>query len=247
MSATRCLIVNADDFGLSAGVNAAVIATHARGIVTSASLLVRASSAADAATRSRDFANLSIGLHLDFGEWSYHAGKWRALYEVVPLEDASLIRDEICRQLDTFRRLLGRDPTHIDSHQHVHQREPVRSVVRALAEDLGMPLRHFTRGVRYCGSFYGQTTQGAHIEGAIAVDALIAILRAVQPGVTELACHPGDAGDDLVTMYRHERQMETAALCHPRVRTALTAERIELCTFANAASLSNGEFVAAEL
>ena len=37
----RLLIVNADDFGLSPGVNAGVIEAHERGIVTSASLMVR--------------------------------------------------------------------------------------------------------------------------------------------------------------------------------------------------------------
>ena len=44
----RWLIVNADDFGLSQGVNAGIVAAHERGIVTSASLMVRGSAAVEA-------------------------------------------------------------------------------------------------------------------------------------------------------------------------------------------------------
>ena len=39
--AERRLIMNADDFGISPGVNAGIIEAHERGIVTSASLMVR--------------------------------------------------------------------------------------------------------------------------------------------------------------------------------------------------------------
>ncbi|MBI3874558.1 MAG: ChbG/HpnK family deacetylase [Verrucomicrobia bacterium] len=46
----RFLIVNADDFGLSAGVNRGIIEAHERGIVTSASLMVCQPAAADAVT-----------------------------------------------------------------------------------------------------------------------------------------------------------------------------------------------------
>jgi predicted glycoside hydrolase/deacetylase ChbG (UPF0249 family) len=50
---TRQLIVNADDFGQSAGVNRGVIEAHENGIVTSASLMVRWPDAADAARYAR--------------------------------------------------------------------------------------------------------------------------------------------------------------------------------------------------
>ena len=78
MPAKRYLIVNADDFGLSAGVNRGVIEAHERGIVTSASLMVRPPAAAEAAADARAYPELSLGLHVDLGEWSYREGEWVA-------------------------------------------------------------------------------------------------------------------------------------------------------------------------
>jgi len=60
MPAGRSLIVNADDFGQSAGVNAGVMATHQRGIVTSASLMVRSPAAAEAVAYARAHPSLSL-------------------------------------------------------------------------------------------------------------------------------------------------------------------------------------------
>ena len=53
MRTGRLLIVNADDFGQTAGVNRGVIEAHDRGIVTSASLMVRWPAAAEAASFAR--------------------------------------------------------------------------------------------------------------------------------------------------------------------------------------------------
>src|SRR6516165_8990020 len=160
MSRARNLIVNADDFGQSAGVNRGIITTHERGIVTSASLMVRWPGAAAAADYARAHPELSLGLHLDLGEWSYQAERWVQLYEVVPTADRAAVAEEVQRQLTIFRRLVGRDPTHLDSHQHVHRDEPVRSILLELAGALAVPLRHYCPAVRYCGDFYGQAAKG---------------------------------------------------------------------------------------
>ena len=55
---TRRLIVNADDFGQSAGINEGIIRCHERGIVTSASLMVRWPHAAAAAEYARTLAGV---------------------------------------------------------------------------------------------------------------------------------------------------------------------------------------------
>ncbi len=226
----RALIVNADDFGLSPGVTEGILEAHSRGIVTSASLMVRPATASDAVARSRAHPELSLGLHFDLGEWAYRDEEWRPLYQVAPLDDEEAVLQEVRRQLESFRSLVGREPTHLDSHQHVHSRDPVLSVVRGLAADLGVALRHVTPGVRYCGRFYGQTTDGSPLPESLTVDSIIGILRTLEPGTTELACHPGYAAD-LDTMYRDERAVEVAVLCDPRVRAALDAEGVALRSF----------------
>src|SRR5712692_6069973 len=73
---TRYLIVNADDFGQSPGVNRGIVEAHDRGIVTSASLMVRWPAAAQAAVYSRKHPELGLGIHFDFGEWACRRGSW---------------------------------------------------------------------------------------------------------------------------------------------------------------------------
>jgi predicted glycoside hydrolase/deacetylase ChbG (UPF0249 family) len=230
MPAKRYLIVNADDFGLSAGVNRGVIEAHERGIVTSASLMVRRPAAAEAAADARAYPELSLGLHVDLGEWSYRESEWVPLYEVVRLTDAEAVESEVTAQLAAFRRLVGDDPTHLDSHQHVHLREPARPALLEVARAIEVPLRHFSPAIRHCGSFYGQTAEGAPLPDAIGVGSLLAILAALPEGITELACHPGYA-EDLDTMYRSERAREVEALCDPRTRSAIETMGTELCSF----------------
>jgi predicted glycoside hydrolase/deacetylase ChbG (UPF0249 family)/3',5'-cyclic AMP phosphodiesterase CpdA len=227
----RALVVNADDFGRSEPITSGILRAHREGIVTSTSLMVRWSSAEEAARLAAAEPGLSVGLHLDFGEWAFRDGEWGAVYEVVPLDGEGRVGDEARSQLERFRALTGRDPTHLDSHQHVHvQDEHAGAVARRLAEELGVPLRHNTPGVHYCGDFYGRTREGESNHEAISVDHLLRLIRGLPPGTTELACHPADADED--PLYDEERVMELRVLCDPRVREALVEEGIETRSFA---------------
>jgi chitin disaccharide deacetylase len=228
--ANRCLIVNADDFGQSVGVNAGIIEAHERGIVTSASLMVGWPGAAEAAAYGRNDPTLSLGLHFDLGEWRCCNGRWTKVYEVVSVEDASAVAKEAFRQLTIFRSLVGKDPTHLDSHQHVHRRAPLSSVFTDLAGRLGVPLRSDSSDVHYCAAFYGQTEDGQSLSDSISVEALLEVLAYLPLGFTELGCHPGYA-DDLDTMYRRERGEETKTLCDPKLRAFIADMGIELCSF----------------
>lgn len=229
MSAERYLVVNADDYGQSPGVNAGVVEAFEKGIVTSASLMVRWPAAEEAADFARA-SGLSVGLHVDLGEWAALGSEWIPLYEVVPPANEHAVRDEVEAQLASFRELVGTDPTHLDSHQHVHRREPARSVLVELAARLGVPLRGCTESIRYCGAFYGQTEDGLPRPDAVSATSLVQLLGRLEPGFTELACHPG-RGYDVRSMYAAERTLEVAALCDGAVRAALDRERIRLITF----------------
>lgn len=230
MDMTRILIVNADDFGQSSGVNRGIIRAHEHGIVTSASLMVRWPAAVEASVYAKAHSELAVGLHLDLGEWIFRSGEWSPLYQVVDMDDPSAIAGEVSRQLSEFHRLMERNPTHIDSHQHTHRHEPAHSAAAKAAKELGIPLRGFCSSIRYCGEFYGQGAGGALYPQGISVDNLLAILANLQPGVTELGCHPGEAGD-LNTMYGSERGDEVKTLCDPRVRKTMCDLGIELASY----------------
>ncbi len=64
MTTLKRLIVNADDFGRTAGINRGIIAAHERGIVTSATLMVNYAPAAEAAALARQNAGIGVGLHV---------------------------------------------------------------------------------------------------------------------------------------------------------------------------------------
>src|SRR5262245_1726991 len=106
---SRAVIVNADDFGQTAGINRGIVQAHERGIVTSASLMVRWPAAAAAAAYARAHPRLSVGLHIDLGEWIHHDREWIALYERVDRADARAVEAEIRAQLSLCRERLQRD------------------------------------------------------------------------------------------------------------------------------------------
>jgi chitin disaccharide deacetylase len=232
---TRRLIVNADDFGRSYGINRGVFAAHERGIVTSASLMVRWPAARDSVLYARRAPELGLGLHVDLAEWAYAAREWRPVYEVVDLRDDEAVRAEVWRQVERFDALYGAYPSHLDSHQHVHRSEPVRSTMLEVAAELGVVLRGEDRGVAYCGDFHGQNGRGERIHEAITNEALVEIVTALGPGTTELACHPG-LGDESGSVYSDERDAEVAVLCDPAVRIAIEACDVSLMSFRGVAA-----------
>jgi predicted glycoside hydrolase/deacetylase ChbG (UPF0249 family) len=224
----RVLIVNADDFGRSPGVNQGVIRAHEKGVVTSATLMVRWPAAEEAAAYARR-SPLSVGLHLDLGEWEYRDGEWHERYRVVS-ETPDSVAAELNRQLEWLERLIGRPPTHLDSHQHVHRNEPARSALMQAGERLGIPVRWFTPGISYSGAFFGQDSRGTPLPEAITVDALVEVIETLPAGVTELACHPA-AQHDHDSAYAEERIRELETLCDPRVRAAINHSGVDLRSF----------------
>lgn len=231
MSEERFLVVNADDLGLSAAVNDGIFAAHEEGIVTSASLMVRQGAAAAAAARAPELPGLAIGLHIDLGEWNYEASEWTLAYLHCDGEDPEAVEAECRAQLERFRALLGGDPTHLDSHQHVHESEPLRGVAETFAAELEVPLRN--RAIRYEGGFYGQSGKGEPYPEGITPQRLMELIRALPPGWTEIGCHPA-AGPVPTSSYDVERQIELATLRDPQVKNLLNVTQINLCSFAQA-------------
>jgi predicted glycoside hydrolase/deacetylase ChbG (UPF0249 family) len=231
----KILIVNADDFGLSPGVNRGIIECVEHGIVTSASLMVRWPAAPEAAAYAKQNRAISLGLHVDLGEWVLRDGGWQQLYHVVDSNDPIAVAAEIRDQVDKFFSLVGIPPSHLDSHQHIHREEPTRSLMLELARELGVPLREFTPTLRYFGGFYGQGADGESLPDLLTIANLQNILNSLRSGMTELGCHPG-YGDDLASPYRQERATEVRVLCAPAARAAVASAGFRPGNFAEAKS-----------
>ncbi len=242
----RYLIVNADDFGRSRGINRGIVRAHELGIVTSASLMVRWPAAIEAAMYGYEHPDLSLGLHLDLEEVSWDHGAWVQSYQVVDGCDSNAVEREALLQLEAFRRITGKNPTHLDSHQCIHQNEPIRAVLTGIADWLGIPVRGFSWRVQHCGDFYGQDSKGRPAPQSITVEGFGRTVAALGPGVTELSCHPGETGD-WDSMYMAERERELQTLCDLRVHSKLVELGIELCSFDDLDLIDRQEFVASSV
>lgn len=218
----KLVVVNADDFGLTRGVNRGIVEAHQRGIVTSTSLLVDAAASAAAAALAESLPDLSVGLHLDLdGVTAEH----------VPAE--------LERQLRRFQELKGSLPTHVDTHHNSHGDPGILRHVLAFTRRHDLPLRgHST--ARVCSRFYGQWGGETHLE-QIGVAGLARLLsEGVAEGITELICHPGYPDPELRSSYAAERETEVATLCDPGARAVLDARGIRLIGFRDLPALVAG-------
>lgn len=225
----RELVVNADDLGLSRGVNDGIARAHRDGIVTSASLMVRQPAAEAAAELVHDLPSLGIGLHADLAEWVAQPSGWAPVYAFVDGSNAVAVEKEVDLQLDLFERLVGRLPDHLDSHQHAHLEEPLKSILGRTAKELGIPLRHQS-DFCYFGGFYGQNRNGESLPDAITPSGLQRALASLADNAVEMCCHPA-AELDFRSSYGAERLRELATLCDPSVSHAIAAADFTLRSF----------------
>ena len=218
----RYVIFNADDFGASTGVNRGIIECHVHGVLTSTSLMVTGRALDEAVALSREHPRLAIGLHWDV---------WGEDEREFDLDDIPAVRDEFHRQLDRFQHVMGRMPTHVDSHRHAHREPQVMPIMEAMVAPLGVPLRG-AGDVRFVGGFYAQWEWKVTNLEYVSVPFLTRMIREeVPPGVTEISCHPGYTSPDYMAVYLDEREAEVRTLCDPRVRQVIADEGIKLISY----------------
>ncbi|MDP9251735.1 MAG: ChbG/HpnK family deacetylase [Chloroflexota bacterium] len=248
------LIVNADDFGYTESITAGILRAHRDGIVTATTLMTSAPDTRGAATLARATPSLDVGVHLvvTFDRPTGDVARCRSLVDkhgrffrpkelmsrdIVPEEALAEYR----AQYNKARELLGREPTHVDSHHWVHDHPALEWAIGELARETGAAARIHSseqrdrlraRGVRSPDHF----AREFQYEGKVGVDSLLALLERIarQTGVTELMCHPGEPDEGLAKRsgYARERETELATLTDPRVRAAVKDLGVTLATFA---------------
>ena len=243
------LIVNADDLGRTPGINAGIFEAHARGLVTSATLMVGftpAKEATDAWARSPE---IGIGLHVALTGGrpilpseevpSLVDGEGRFPAKPDGLEGArpEEVMAEVEAQFERFRALAGRLPTHLDSHHHSHRLPMVCDALVKIAGRYSLPVRNASDEVGERLRQAGIATSDFFVERFFGSEArlevLLEILGNLAPGVTELMCHPAkvDEALRLDSSYVDERDQELAVLTHPEAIRAIQEEGILLTHF----------------
>jgi predicted glycoside hydrolase/deacetylase ChbG (UPF0249 family) len=152
------LIVNADDYGKTAGVSAGIRDSHKRGIVTSTTTMMNMPDAEHALRQAAtECPKLGLGVHLVLTTGT----------ALLPAERVPSLLDPQCRffgeeatierldainpheleaewrtQIDRFISILGRAPDHLDSHHHVSFfAPPLFEVMLKLAQDYDCAIR----------------------------------------------------------------------------------------------------------
>ncbi|EDO47462.1 predicted protein [Nematostella vectensis] len=148
----KYLIVNADDFGYCSKRNRGILQAFQKGVVTSISLMVNAESSVQAAELAKEHG-LPVGLHLNLSEGRPLVlghktlvdsdGFMKAKEQLQKLLsqgiiDKKEIQQEIKAQLQWFQDHVGRNPTHVDGHQHVHVFPAVCEILAATMQQMGL-------------------------------------------------------------------------------------------------------------
>jgi chitin disaccharide deacetylase len=244
------LIVNADDLGRTPGVNQGVADAHRHGLVTSATLMVNHRAAGEARQIARDCPRLGLGLHfaLTGGVPTLPPERVPSLVDAAGrlpakpdgLAQASFedIVAEGRAQLGRFEELLGRPPSHLDSHHHAHRLPLVLEAVIRLAREAGLPVRIASPEMRDTLLGAGIRTSDAFVESFYAEGAtlqgLLDALDALPEGTSELMCHPALVDEELRSgsSYAVDRERELVALTHEDARRRVEELGIRLISFA---------------
>ncbi len=150
----RRLIVNADDFGYTSGVNRAIVEAHSRGVVTSSTLMAKGSAFTDAVQLAKTIPQLSVGCHvmLTDGDPVLGPGQIPSLTSGSHFRDGmvafaaraiagSLDANEITAEASAQIRKIqsaGIVVSHIDTHKHTHLFPKVLRPLLRAASDCGV-------------------------------------------------------------------------------------------------------------
>jgi predicted glycoside hydrolase/deacetylase ChbG (UPF0249 family) len=245
----KVLIVNADDFGLTAGVSRGILEAHRDGIVTSTTLLVNRT-IPPAQVEELKVSGLGVGVHLNltFGTPVANPRRVPSLVdaegrfvrdarEVAARARIDEARIELGTQIDAFRKIIGRFPTHLDTHHHVGRLAPILDLLLDFARALRVPVRSQDAEARRAARSLGLRTPD-HFMGEAGPEAywsrerILEHLGSLPAGLSEFMTHPGYFDDDLAySRYGRQREIELAGLRDPDVQQAVKTHGIRLADF----------------
>ncbi len=215
----------------------------------------------DAVRLARETPTLDIGCHLVLVGGDPFPRTVTQLVRAVALRRIAIyseLRSQVRRILDA-----GIRPTHLDTHKHTHLLPPVLDAVARISQEFKIPWvrRPFAfpftaegvsstkravtkamtlvrgRSTRVLAAYGCRSTDhfaGFQITGRYDAVSLVALLRALPVGSTELMTHPGILGSSLrsaPTRLKESREQELRALTSPEVRACLDECGIQLCGY----------------
>jgi chitin disaccharide deacetylase len=235
------LIINADDFGYSRGVNHGIIDCHQQGVLTSTTFMSNMPGAEHAVRLAKENPELGVGVHLvltcdrpmldthrtivdvngDFRSLSFYKGAFTVDYEEVYAEWKA--------QIEAFLS-YGLTPTHLDSHHHVNSFGELPQVFLTLAKEYELPVRN---NMDIPAEFKTTDSFSYLIETALKDEKALDTLFETSNSV-EVMCHPAYLDKKLMatSSFTYPRVDEVEFLTHPEIVGLIKSRSdIELTTF----------------
>lgn len=155
------LIFNADDFGISQGVNEAIFRAHTQGVLNSTSIMITLKYVPQALELAKQMPNLNIGLHANLtnensvlskeeipllvdenGKFKHGFVNLAILSVLHPKELKKQAKKEIRAQIEKAIS-CGIKLTHLDSHRHIHMIPAIFKACMELVEEYNIPRLRF--------------------------------------------------------------------------------------------------------
>jgi len=229
------VIINADDFGLTDGVCAGIVKAIRAGGVTATTAMACVPGAAERLGRWAPKIPGRIGVHLQLTSGApilspervpslvQEDRQFPAIRKQVRAPRTEEILAEWRAQIELLLR-AGIEPTHLDSHHHIHGLSPAFHAFWELAKEYRLPARALDgemRGaLRAAGVPCIDKTLTDWYGGELSVGSLVNVLNegrrdSPEAGSFEVMCHPGFVDGDLrlLSRYVDDREKELAVLC----------------------------------
>lgn len=242
----KYLIINADDFGFSHGINLAVVKGFKAGTITSTTLMVNMPFAEEAGELTKEH-DLSVGIHLNLTAgtnfFTENTGLFGKEGKVNRLRKATgaLTEDDMVRiiaeyekQLEEFNTLVGKMPTHVDHHHNLQRIPGYNEVYAEFLKKHSFPARilaskfddfvNIPHPDRLVKNFF--------IDEDLTLENFTNILGSITPGVTEIITHPSvKTGETLDSYTDIPRSKQLEILLDPVILEKVAENNIELVSF----------------
>tara|TARA_Y100001956_G_scaffold79832_1_gene93691 strand:- start:1263 stop:1991 length:729 start_codon:yes stop_codon:yes gene_type:complete len=233
------VIFNADDFGLTQGVNDGIVQSHLEGVVNSTTMLVGMPAEKHAIALAKELPSLNVGLHLRFtlgapltpaAKLTNSQGNFFSYTEFWAHKGYSsqAIYEECIAQVEAFLD-TGLSLSHLDSHHHVHTHPDFLPVITEVAAQYQVPLRgQLVPGIKYIftDKFYDQ---------GVGLDLLVRHLVELSQtyDIAEVMCHPACVDKALLqgSGYAEQREKELAVLTEDKLAVLLKRHSIEITDY----------------
>ncbi|GAB2024455.1 carbohydrate deacetylase [Lactovum odontotermitis] len=251
------IIINADDFGYSSGVNQGILKAFKEGLLSSTTLMANMPKRDEAIRLAKENPRLGVGVHLvltcgkpvtagttltDASGEFYRLGGYSEARKRMSEDE---IFGEWSAQID-YLLDNGIALTHLDSHHHVHAFPENGEIVRALAQKYRLPFRNadgldermelpYQNGVRGFADLMNHPAIRSMEKSYEALKdeclkEIEAVLDAVTEDVTEFMVHPAFIDEDLYfgSSFNVQRMREVVLLTAPEVREMFEARGFEI-------------------